>query len=744
MLNQSSNEFNTVLTYLDCGGNNVWWSTNSTSKSKAIVELLITGNGVDAECIETECNPICSLLVESEQEQLEELTSNQKLIYPTFIKENNKLTVLLNNLELIEQPNYIEESCVESDCIEEFGVWTKALIQSNKEVLIDGETYYFIKANIDHYNYAYLYNITLIHEETGEEILISKNKGLISNKVELDIKVPTGFNPVITITKFNSLEVITTYKFIDKPLYLRSNWNTNLTWQPLYNNTEEVLLSIIYLLNTDLEVENNKQLVLYKEDKQQTLISILLNTIDSITTDNSLSYSYIKNKTSPIDYNTLISTNRDNIEDIILNPAVYSTTTYTKNEESNLISILILLVASLIKNNTLLLIYIDICVDINSTNLKDEVLKVIAFTEAYKITKDVYHLSIATSIISQIEKRYKTDDGTYIESLENPITTIQSQVYSDVLNFYVNGVQPNMSTYITEQITYVDNLQEVLYLTNSADVITSNPIYLITLRLVGLDLPSVPISSIFIPSSLIEVIPVPPIVIEAIPISSETIEEIPYELIENLAVNDLRLVNNILKLNNRTVLNGDILNSLSLYKLDVFLNFKNTIPTDFGWLSDDTPIQDLIVESITKPIIDLYLHSKYIEDKLLLKDALTTNYTDIIINKKELLLNTITTDTTNIRSSLWPGRYSNSIDLEIEGYYDDITLEKINNIKSLGIETNLLSSIDLPLINNFTLCIDIVKETDITNELAILLQETTDPITQESSLEDYLLINQIL
>jgi hypothetical protein len=209
-------------------------------------------------------------------------------------------------------------------------------------------------------------------------------------------------------------------------------------------------------------------------------------------------------------------------------------------------------------------------------------------------------------------------------------------------------------------------------------------------------------------------------------------------------------------------LSNNILNNIDLFKQEVFNTFKDTIPTDFSWLPTTTPIQDTIIEAITKPLIDLYIHSNYLKEKITIKDALTNSYNDnTITNKDELLLKTLTTDSSNIRSSLWPGKYSNSIDLEIEGYYDDTTIEFTNNIKSLGIQTNLISGINLPTISNFNMCIDIVEmndyrcQVDINGQLIllttgecllgplepnILLQENTDPITLESSIEDYILI----
>jgi hypothetical protein len=89
MLNQSNYNFNKVLTYLDQGGNNIWWSSNSTIKTISSAELIITGQGIDSECIEEDCIPICSEIVESEEAVIEQLTRPQYLIYPTFIIESN-------------------------------------------------------------------------------------------------------------------------------------------------------------------------------------------------------------------------------------------------------------------------------------------------------------------------------------------------------------------------------------------------------------------------------------------------------------------------------------------------------------------------------------------------------------------------------------------------------------------------------------------------------------------------------
>ena len=117
MLNQSNYNFNKVLTYLDQGGNNIWWSSNSTIKTISSAELIIKGQGIDSECIEEDCIPICSEIVESEEAVIEQLTRPQYLIYPTFIVEPNTLTIELNNLQLINQPNSIEDNCIDSSCM---------------------------------------------------------------------------------------------------------------------------------------------------------------------------------------------------------------------------------------------------------------------------------------------------------------------------------------------------------------------------------------------------------------------------------------------------------------------------------------------------------------------------------------------------------------------------------------------------------------------------------------------------
>ena len=129
-------------------------------------------------------------------------------------------------------------------------------------------------------------------------------------------------------------------------------------------------------------------------------------------------------------------------------------------------------------------------------------------------------------------------------------------------------------------------------------------------------------------------------------------------------------------------------------------------------------------------------------------------------SKKELLLDTFELNNSQIRNSLWPGKYSNSIDLEINGYYTDETLNEVNNIKSLGIKTNLISSINLPTESNFNICIDIIQfedsrcqvnnkdqlvllpdgQCDLSLPDSILLQEDSYPITQESSTTDYIFI----
>lgn len=719
MLNQDNKYFNRYLTYLDQGGNNIWWSTNSISNITTIAELINTGTGIDSACIEEDCIPICSEIIENEQQTIEVLSKPQQLIYPTFIKEFNKLTIRLNNLVLIDQPNYIEDGCVDSECTEEFGIWTK-VIKTQVSVQVEDETYYFIKANPDNYSFSYIYNISLIHQETGEEIVIDKNKGLLSPIISIEYDIPDGFNIAISITKFNIEEIIATYKFIDNPLLLRSNFNTNLTWQPLLNNTEEVLLSIIYILNTNLEIEDNNKLILYK-DKQEVLINTLIQSVISITTNNSISYSYIKNITKPLSYNELTSNDNKNIANLKLNPAIYETINYDIQEPNDIVIILVLLALIQLKvdiNNTLLNDYITRVIELQTYSLREEVLKLIVLTEAYKLTKDIYVLSIATSTLNQINKRYKLEGNTYIESLNNPNITLESKIYGDILETYVYNKEVNIQSYITSQFNYLNDITDSLYLINSPTVITDNIIYITLLNLFNIRLPY---------TSLIN-------------------------------TNILQELTNI---SNTSFIETNILESINLFKQDVFNTIKLSIPTDFGWLSDNTPVQDLIIESISKPLIDLYLHSAYIKDDIVQKEALVRDYIGIINNKEELLLKTFTTDITSIRSSLWPGKYSNSIDLEIKGFYDEFTLQEIDNIKSLGIETSLVSGIDLPNIDNFDLCFNITKledfrcQVDINGqlilltdgqcdlappELSILLQENDDPITQETSIEDYILV----
>ncbi len=710
MLNQSNYYFNLLLTYLDQGGNNIWWSTNKINTTKPTAQLVITGTGIEADCIEEECIPICSEIVENEEQTVEEILGKQSLIYPTF-NITDKLSIVLNNLYLINTPNYLEDDCIDTSCTEEFGIWTKA-ITTNKSVVIDDETYYFIKANLDGYGYAYIYSIALIHEETGEEIQLIKGKGLLSSNIDIDYEVPSGFNISLSITKFNIEEIITTYKFVSSTLYLRSSFNTNITWGPLYNNIEDVLLTIIYLLNTDLDIEDSNTLILYKE-QQQVLIQTLISTIISITVDNSYNYSYIKNKTIPSLYSSLVTNNNETIDEIKINPAIYTTTEYIKEDESDLIIILLTIVLAII-NNPLTQIYVDRVISIDSYSLKEQVLKVVALTEAYKQLKDVYILSNVTSTINQIERRFLLPNNNYIESLDNPIETVESKLYGDLYNYYVYNIKPPIKDYISSEITYIDNIN--LYLTSSKDLITRDPIHLLILNLIesSIDIP--------IPSSL-----------------------------TTTAIN----------LNNNSYLNTNILLPYKLYKQEVITTFKESIPVEFGWLSSNTPIQDTIIEAITKPLIDLYIHARYIQDNFIIKDALTLAYTDIFVNKKELLPLTITTNNTSIRDSLWPGSYSNSVDLEIKGYIDDEINNKLDNIKSISIQTNVVSSIDLPLIDNFDLCIDIVKledfrcQVDINGQLilltdgqcdlapivqSVLLQENSDPITQETSIQDNILL----
>ena len=714
MLNQSNYNFNKVLTYLNQGGNNIWWSSNSTVKTISSAVLVITGQGIDSECIEEDCIPICSEIVESEEAILEQLTRPQYLIYPTFIIEPDTLTIEFNNLQLINQPNSIEDSCIDSSCTEEYGIWTKA-IKTRIKTVIEDETYYFIKANIDNYKFGYIYTISLIHEATGEEIVIIKDKGLLNSIIVENISVPNEFNVCISITKFNIEEVITTYRFINNPLYLRSNWLVNTPWQPTYNNVEEVLLSIIYLLNTNLEIEVINQLVLYKDNPQQILIETLLKSITSITSDNSNLYSYIKNVTTPSEYNKLATTNTLlSIEDISINPAVYSTTPYIKYESNNTIIFLLLICISISNNTSLQQTYIDLCIDLETNTLKEDVLKLISFIEAYKQTKDIYHLSIATSTLNQINKRYKLEDNSYIESLNNPINTVESKVYGDLLDYYVYNNPSLIVDYTLEQITYITDINNNLYLLNSP----TNPLYLLILKLIGINLNT------------------------------------------NLLSNN-KLITDVLNIQNTSYLTSKVLTNIDLISEEILLTYKNTIPCNFEWLSDTTPIQDLIISCIIKPLIDLQLHINYQKEEPIIKEALTKDYiSSFISNKKELLLDTFELNNSQIRNSLWPGKYSNSIDLEINGYYTNETLNEVNNIKSLGIKTNLISSINLPTESNFNVCIDIIQfedsrcqvnnkdqlvllpdgQCDLSLPDSILLQEDSYPITQESSTTDYIFI----
>ena len=718
MLNQSNYNFNKVLTYLNQGGNNIWWSSNSTVKTISSAVLVITGQGIDSECIEEDCIPICSEIVESEEAILEQLTRPQYLIYPTFIIEPDTLTIEFNNLQLINQPNSIEDSCIDSSCTEEYGIWTKA-IKTRIKTVIEDETYYFIKANIDNYKFGYIYTISLIHEATGEEIVIIKDKGLLNSIIVENISVPNEFNVCISITKFNIEEVITTYRFINNPLYLRSNWLVNTPWQPTYNNVEEVLLSIIYLLNTNLEIEVINQLVLYKDNPQQILIETLLKSITSITSDNSNLYSYIKNVTTPSEYNKLATTNTLlSIEDISINPAIYSTTPYIKYESNNTIIFLLLICISISNNTFLQQTYIDLCIDIETNTLKEDVLKLISFIEAYKQTKDIYHLSIATSTLNQINKRYKLEDNSYIESLNNPINTVESKVYGDLLDYYVYSNPSPIIDYIIEQITYITDINNNLYLLNSPLNITNDPIYLLILKLIGINLNT------------------------------------------NILASN-KLITDVLNIQNTTYLTSKVLTNIDLISEEILLTYKNTIPCNFEWLSDTTPIQDLIISCIIKPLIDLQLHINYQKEEPIIKEALTRDYiSSFISNKKELLLDTFELNNSQIRNSLWPGKYSNSIDLEINGYYTNETLNEVNNIKSLGIKTNLISSINLPTESNFNICIDIIQfedsrcqvnnkdqlvllpdgQCDLSLPDSILLQEDSYPITQESSTTDYIFI----
>ena len=718
MLNQSNYNFNKVLTYLNQGGNNIWWSSNSTVKTISSAVLVITGQGIDSECIEEDCIPICSEIVESEEAILEQLTRPQYLIYPTFIIEPDTLTIEFNNLQLINQPNSIEDSCIDSSCTEEYGIWTKA-IKTRIKTVIEDETYYFIKANIDNYKFGYIYTISLIHETTGEEIVIIKDKGLLNSIIVENISVPNEFNVCISITKFNIEEVITTYRFINNPLYLRSNWLVNTPWQPTYNNVEEVLLSIIYLLNTNLEIEVINQLVLYKDNPQQILIETLLKSITSITSDNSNLYSYIKNVTTPSEYNKLATTNTLlSIEDISINPAVYSTTSYIKYDSNNTIIFLLLICISISNNTFLQQTYIDLCIDIETNTLKEDVLKLISFIEAYKQTKDIYHLSIATSTLNQINKRYKLEDNSYIESLNNPINTVESKVYGDLLDYYVYSNPSPIIDYIIEQITYITDINNNLYLLNSPLNITNDPIYLLILKLIGINLNT------------------------------------------NILASN-KLITDVLNIQNTTYLTSKVLTNIDLISEEILLTYKNTIPCNFEWLSDTTPIQDLIISCIIKPLIDLQLHINYQKEEPIIKEALTRDYiSSFISNKKELLLDTFELNNSQIRNSLWPGKYSNSIDLEINGYYTNETLNEVNNIKSLGIKTNLISSINLPTESNFNICIDIIQfedsrcqvnnkdqlvllpdgQCDLSLPDSILLQEDSYPITQESSTTDYIFI----
>ena len=349
---------------------------------------------------------------------------------------------------------------------------------------------------------------------------------------------------------------------------------------------------------------------------------------------------------------------------------------------------------------------------------KEDVLKLISFIEAYKQTKDIYHLSIATSTLNQINKRYKLEDNSYIESLNNPINTVESKVYGDLLNYYVYNNPSSIVDYTIEQITYITDINNNLYLLNSPLNITNDPIYLLILKLIGINLNT------------------------------------------NILASN-KLITDVLNIQNTTYLTSKVLTNIDLISEEILLTYKNTIPCNFEWLSDTTPIQDLIISCIIKPLVDLQLHINYQKEEPIIKEALTRDYiSSFISNKKELLLDTFELNNSQIRNSLWPGKYSNSIDLEINGYYNDEILNEVNNIKSLGIKTNLISSISLPTESNFNVCIDIIQfedsrcqvnnkdqlvllpdgQCDLSLPDSILLQEDSYPITQESSTTDYIFI----
>jgi hypothetical protein len=199
-----------------------------------------------------------------------------------------------------------------------------------------------------------------------------------------------------------------------------------------------------------------------------------------------------------------------------------------------------------------------------------------------------------------------------------------------------------------------------------------------------------------------------------------------------------------------------------MYEQQVFTTFKATIPVNYTWLSEETPIQDLVIRGFTKPLIDLYVHARRQKDIISTKTTHTQLFnSNYLLNRKELLTTALSVDSQEIRSTYWSGAYSNTVDIEILGYIDDYIKQQLKTIEVVGIPVNVVSGIEMPLYNDFDICFDIVKledyrcQVEVNGQLILrtdgqcalapvvkkeLLQEIGDPITQETDLLDSLLI----
>lgn len=711
MLSQdNSYAFNKVLTYLDQGGNNIWWNAYKSSNTTSKVSLVQTKLGLSTDCIEDSCIPICDQIIENDDKKYEYVNTPQKLIYPTFNRSNNVLTITLNNLRLNPQPSVITDDCINNECMDKYGAWTTA-ISSNVYYLIDDIPYYFIQANADDYGYSYLYQVSAIHIETGEEIFISKEQGLIDNTVTVDLDLPESFSAVITITKFNLVEIVSTYRFVERPLYLRSNWETNIPWTVRLYDTENILWSIIYLLLTDVDISLPQQLVLYKD--RNRLADILLLTINDIAAYNTIRHSYVKTATAPIEYTQLVDDKSNWISNLVTSPNVLGTTNYTTEELPD-ITIQLLSFLALILAKQEVNAVIDTINAITTRSLKNSFIKLIAYTELYVNTNDVTYLSLATTLIKYIKYCFY-HDGVFLESLNNPVVTTESTVYGDLFTKYVYNIDVDTKKYLGQLFNYL-SFTTPYYINADTELSTQE---LLLFRLINVVLPSY-----LRTNSLI-------VDVQSIPISSSRLTHTFYECLE-------------------------------MYEQQVFTTFKATIPVNYTWLSEETPIQDLVIRGFTKPLIDLYVHARRQKDIISTKTTHTQLFnSNYLLNRKELLTTALSVDSQEIRSTYWSGAYSNTVDIEILGYIDDYIKQQLKTIEVVGIPVNVVSGIEMPLYNDFDICFDIVKledyrcQVEVNGQLILrtdgqcalapvvkkeLLQEIGDPITQETDLLDSLLI----